>query len=175
MKSPRLIKDILDKAKDSDKFPLLSSLLLVSMSRARYSKDNIGHFALASHAYTHFTSPIRRFPDTMVHFLLDYYNDVALGNKSISYDTLKKLESELEEACDYASIRERQADRAEFQASRRKIMDYMKSLEGEHFEAVINMIDRKEVSEQQIMVLVVRFRLGMFLVIPSSFMRIIIC
>lgn len=114
MKSPRLIKDILDKAKDSDKFPLLSSLLLVSMSRARYSKDNIGHFALASHAYTHFTSPIRRFPDTMVHFLLDYYNDVALGNKSISYDTLKKLESELEEACDYASIRERQADRAEF-------------------------------------------------------------
>lgn len=146
MKSPRLIKDILDKAKDSDKFPLLSSLLLVSMSRARYSKDNIGHFALASHAYTHFTSPIRRFPDTMVHFLLDYYNDVALGNKSISYDTLKKLESELEEACDYASIRERQADRAEFQASRRKIMDYMKSLEGEHFEAVINMIDRKEVS-----------------------------
>ena len=82
----------------------------------------------------------------MVHFLLDYYNDVALGNKSISYDTLKKLESELEEACDYASIRERQADRAEFQASRRKIMDYMKSLEGEHFEAVINMIDRKEVS-----------------------------
>ncbi len=146
MKSPRLIKDILDKAKDSDKFPLLSSLLLVSMSRARYSKDNIGHFALASHAYTHFTSPIRRFPDTMVHFLLDYYNDVALGNKSISYDTLKRLESELEEACDYASIRERQADRAEFQASRRKIMDYMKSLEGEHFEAVINMIDRKEVS-----------------------------
>lgn len=59
---------------------------------------------------------------------------------------MKKLESELEEACDYASIRERQADRAEFQASRRKIMDYMKSLEGEHFEAVINMIDRKEVS-----------------------------
>lgn len=146
MKSPRLIKDILDKVKDSDQFPLLSSLLLVSMSRARYSKDNIGHFALASRAYTHFTSPIRRFPDTMVHFLLDYYNDVALGNKTVSIDTLNKLECDLEEACDFASIRERQADRAEYQASRRKIMDYMKSLVGESFEAVINMIDRKEVS-----------------------------
>ena len=146
MKSPRLIKDILDKVKDSDQFPLLSSLLLVSMSRARYSKDNIGHFALASKAYTHFTSPIRRFPDTMVHFLLDYYNDVALGNKTVSIGTLNKLECDLEEACDFASIRERQADRAEYQASRRKIMDYMKSLVGESFEAVINMIDRKEVS-----------------------------
>lgn len=146
MRSPRLIKDILDKVKDSDKYPLLSHLLLVSMTRARYSKDNVGHFALASKAYTHFTSPIRRFPDTMVHFLLDYYNDVALGNKGISYEILKKIEKELEEACDYASIRERQADRAEYQASRRKIMDYMKSLEGESFEAVINMINRKEVS-----------------------------
>ena len=146
MRSPRLIKDILDKVKDSDKYPLLSHLLLVSMTRARYSKDNVGHFALASKAYTHFTSPIRRFPDTMVHFLLDYYNDAALGNKDISYDMLKKIEKELEEACDYASIRERQADRAEYQASRRKIMDYMKSLEGESFEAVINMINRKEVS-----------------------------
>lgn len=146
LRSPRLIKDILEKVKDSDEFPLLSNLLLVSMSRAKYSKENLGHFALASNAYTHFTSPIRRFPDTMVHFLLDYYNDVALGNKTLDYETLKKIEASLTEACEYASLRERQANRAEYQASRRKIMDYMRTLEGQSFEAVINMIDRKEVS-----------------------------
>ena len=64
---------LLNELKDVKEFSILSSLLLRSMQKAVYDKSNIGHFGLASKCYTHFTSPIRRFPDTTVHNLLRKY------------------------------------------------------------------------------------------------------
>ena len=64
---------ILKQLEDKPEYKILSSLLLRSMRKAVYSKDNIGHFGLASKAYTHFTSPIRRYPDLEVHRLLKRY------------------------------------------------------------------------------------------------------
>lgn len=65
--TPKTMQKLLEELKDKPEFPILSSLLLRSMKKAEYSKTNIGHFGLASTNYTHFTSPIRRFPDLTVH------------------------------------------------------------------------------------------------------------
>ncbi len=70
---PKTMQSILNQLKDKKEFHILSSLLLRSMQKAVYDTDNIGHFGLASERYTHFTSPIRRFPDTTVHRLLRKY------------------------------------------------------------------------------------------------------
>ena len=61
---------LLNELSEKPEFSILSSMLLRSMKKAEYNKDNIGHFGLGSKAYTHFTSPIRRFPDLTVHRLL---------------------------------------------------------------------------------------------------------
>lgn len=145
LQNPKMVHYILDKLKDAEEYPILSNILLKSMSKAKYSAENTGHFALASSAYTHFTSPIRRFPDVMVHSLLDYYNDIALGNIKIDLNLLDEIEDELELSCDYASQKERQADSAEYEAERQKMIEYMRALVGISFEASITMINERSI------------------------------
>lgn len=146
LRKPALIRKILDISKNVDEYPVISSILLYSMSRAKYSVQNIGHFAQASNFYCHFTSPIRRFPDLMVHILLDYYNKKALKQEAITTKDLKDLEKELEEICAYSSFMERQADTAEADAERLKIIAFAKGLVGNSYDAVINMISSKYVT-----------------------------
>ena len=67
------MQKLLNEFRDKDEFVILSDMLLRSMKKAIYSTNNIGHFGLASKNYTHFTSPIRRFPDLTVHRLLRTY------------------------------------------------------------------------------------------------------
>ncbi|MBP5684069.1 MAG: ribonuclease R, partial [Bacilli bacterium] len=71
--TPVTMRDLLEELKDKKEYPILSSMLLRSMKKAVYSTNNIGHFGLGSTNYTHFTSPIRRFPDLTVHRLLRTY------------------------------------------------------------------------------------------------------
>ena len=71
--SPQSVQNLLNQLKDKPEFPIFSELLLRSMQKAVYSDTNIGHFGLGSECYTHFTSPIRRYPDTTVHRLLRTY------------------------------------------------------------------------------------------------------
>jgi len=92
--TPTLMQNILEQLKEKKEFHLLSALLLRSMQKAIYDNVNIGHFGIASKCYTHFTSPIRRYPDTTVHRLLrTYLFENKMDNETISYyeNTLKDL------------------------------------------------------------------------------------
>ena len=71
--NPKVMQNILDSLRDKEGFDILSMLLLRCMRKAEYKDQNLGHYGLGSKCYTHFTSPIRRFPDTTVHNLLRKY------------------------------------------------------------------------------------------------------
>ena len=134
--TPKSMQLILDQLKDKKEFEILSSLLLRSMRKAEYSKDNIGHFGLASRAYTHFTSPIRRFPDLTVHRLLKKY----LVEQDMSMTTIQTLEHALVEIAQHSSEREVAAVDAERDVDDMKMAEYMEDHIGEEFEGVIDTI-----------------------------------
>jgi len=134
--TPKSMQLILDQLKDKKEFEILSSLLLRSMRKAEYSKDNIGHFGLASKAYTHFTSPIRRFPDLTVHRLLKKY----LVENDMSMTTIQTLENNLVEIAQHSSEREVAAVDAERDVDDMKMAEYMEDHIGEEFDGVITTI-----------------------------------
>ncbi len=107
---------------------ILSYLMLRSLKQARYSPDNRGHFALAAESYTHFTSPIRRYPDLLVHRLLGS----VLDGKASPYDL-----PELHEMCDSSSDTERRAAEAERELVEWKKTKFMLDRVGEDFNALI--------------------------------------
>ena len=120
----RLLKDVKGKGEEN----MLSMLAIRSMAKAMYSTDNIGHYGLASEYYTHFTSPIRRYPDMMVHRLLARYFD---GGRSA--DKLK-----VEDQCKHSSDMEQLAANAERASIRYKQVEYMQDHLGKVYEGVIS-------------------------------------
>ena len=107
---------------------LISQLAIRTMSKAVYSTDNVGHYGLGFKFYTHFTSPIRRYPDVMVHRLLQHYLD---GGKSANEELLN-------EQCKYASDREKLAAEAERASIKYKQVEFMKDKIGEIYTGVIS-------------------------------------
>ena len=134
--TPKSMQNILDQLKDKPEFEILSSLLLRSMRKAEYSKENIGHFGLASKAYTHFTSPIRRYPDLVVHRLLKKY----LVEQDLSMTTIQTLENELVLISQHSSEREVAAIEAERDVLDMKIAEYMEDHIGEEYVGTITSI-----------------------------------
>ena len=113
----------------------IEMLALRSMARARYSTDNVGHYGLAFPYYTHFTSPIRRYPDMMVHRLLtEYLEAYNAGTK------LSKLpdKATYETWCTYSSDRERRASDAERASIKYKLTEYMQPRIGQEFEGTVS-------------------------------------
>jgi ribonuclease R len=127
--SPKVFQKVLFDVKGSPEERVVNDVLLRSMKWAKYSAKNQGHFGLASDAYTHFTSPIRRYPDLIVHRLL---------KKVLSKKEGKILEEELSKKAEHLSQRERVAMEAEREIVDRYRVRFMKEKIGEEFEGVIN-------------------------------------
>lgn len=122
----RLLKDVKGRGEEN----LLSILAIRSMAKAMYSTDNVGHYGLAVDYYTHFTSPIRRYPDMMVHRLLAKY---AEGGRSV--DKIK-----LEDECKHSSEMEQLAANAERASIKYKQVEYMQNRLGEIYQGVISAV-----------------------------------
>lgn len=120
----RMLRDVKGRGEET----MLSMLAIRSMAKAMYTTDNVGHYGLAVPYYTHFTSPIRRYPDMMVHRLLQRYAD---GGRST--DKIK-----LEEQCKHSSDMEQLAANAERASIRYKQVEFMKDRLGEIYDGVIS-------------------------------------
>ena len=119
---------LLESAKGKPEYAALENLALRSMAKAIYSTDNIGHFGLAFRFYTHFTSPIRRYPDLMVHRLLARY--LAGGDSEVR--------EKYEEECRYASEREMVAADAERTSVKYKLVEFMQDKVGQEFDGTVS-------------------------------------
>ncbi len=133
---PKTIQKILKSLEDKKEYKILASLMLRSMQKAIYSKENIGHFGLASQCYTHFTSPIRRYPDTTVHRLLHTY----LFDKNLSSRTLHDYDEKLIYIADHSSVKERASVDCEREVEDMKMAEYMEGHIGEEFEGMISSV-----------------------------------
>ena len=133
---PTTIQRILKQLDDKPEYKILSSLLLRSMQKAVYSPDNLGHYGLASKCYTHFTSPIRRYPDTTVHRLLRTY----LFDNRIDMNTIHKWEEKLVYIAEHSSEKERSSVDCEREVEDMKMAEYMEKHIGEEFEGMISSV-----------------------------------
>lgn len=133
--APLQIQQFLESLKGTDIEPIAQIMTLRSMQQARYSTVNVGHFGLASECYTHFTSPIRRYPDLMVHRLVKR----AIGWKD-GYSKRDTNEEFLIKACDHSSEREQVAVAAERDTVDLKRVQYMEPFVGQTFEGRISSI-----------------------------------
>jgi len=122
-------------------YSVISPQLLKTMKKAIYSQTNIGHFGLGFENYTHFTSPIRRFNDLQVHYLIKLYNNPNINDQNIS-----NIENLLPEICEHISQKEKLADEAEIEATKLKMAEFMKHHIGQYFNGKIIGIGPKYVS-----------------------------
>lgn len=133
---PTTMQAILKQLQDKPEYKILSSLLLRSMQKAVYKPENLGHYGLASKCYTHFTSPIRRYPDTTVHRLLRTY----LVEGKVDMQTIKKWEEKLVYIAEHSSERERASVDCEREVDDMKMAEYMEKHIGEEYEGMISSI-----------------------------------
>lgn len=127
------VQKLMMTIKNKDQYTVLSDLLLRSMKKAIYAPGNIGHFGIASKCYTHFTSPIRRFPDTMIHRILK----AILHQDHIDKSSLNKY---LVVACEHCSDREQAAVDCEREVDDMKMAEYMMEHLEEEFDAMISTV-----------------------------------
>lgn len=133
---PKTIQRLVKFLEDKKEFKILSSLLLRSMQKAVYKPENLGHYGLASKCYTHFTSPIRRYPDTTVHRLLRTY----LFDKKLDTKTMRHWEDKLVFIAEHSSSRERASIDCEREVEDMKMAEYMEKHIGEEFEGMISTV-----------------------------------
>lgn len=127
---------IIEASQGSEEHNIISTLLLRCMAKARYDEQCLGHFGLADEYYTHFTSPIRRYPDLMVHRLIRTY----LFDKKINQETLIHFSSIMQNIADKASALERKAVDIEREVDDMKMAEYMEDHIGEVYEGIISSI-----------------------------------
>lgn len=130
---PKELQKILSKIEGTPEEALISRVMLRSMKKARYAPESLGHYGLAASYYTHFTSPIRRYPDLQIHRIIKENMRGGLSDKRISH-----YEHILGEVCAQASNTERRADEAERETEKLKKVQYMSKHKFQRFEGVIS-------------------------------------
>jgi ribonuclease R len=123
----RALNSLMEEIEGKPEQNVLQQLAVRSMAKAKYTTDAMGHFGLAFEHYTHFTSPIRRYPDVLVHRLLQHYLD---GGKSVN-------KKEFEEKCVHSSEREKRAADAERASIKYKQVEFMSMAEDKVFKGII--------------------------------------
>jgi ribonuclease R len=131
--SPKALQALLHKSEGRAEEYIISVFLLRSLKKALYSERNVGHFGLASQCYTHFTSPIRRYPDLVVHRLLKIFG----LHKSLPRDKTKLLKF-VRQAAEIASLREMEGDSAERASIKARIAEFMEQKIGEEFWGIVS-------------------------------------
>jgi ribonuclease R len=132
--SPKRIQRFLKSAEGTPQEELINELLLRSLKKACYQPENIGHFGLAFSHYTHFTSPIRRYPDLLIHRLLKELEETGIYLP----ERRAHLQEKLPFIGKFTSDRERLADEVEQESIKLKQIEYLKDRLGEHFSGVIS-------------------------------------
>lgn len=132
---PKALQDIIEKVKGKKEEIVVSTLLLRSMKQARYSSECVGHFGLAARYYCHFTSPIRRYPDLIIHRIIKEFINGRLTDNRI-----KTLVKEVDYAAKQSSEMERVAQDAEREVDDLKKAEYMSKRIGEEFEGIISSV-----------------------------------
>lgn len=140
IENPKSLQKILQILSNYEEYPIISQMLVMTMQRAYYSVENLGHYALGLPAYLHFTSPIRRLADLLVHTLI---NIIMKEPDKLTNEYLKELEETLRKLCIIASKMERQADMAEGIAERRQILKALSKNKEEIYEASVVEIGNK--------------------------------
>ena len=133
---PRALQKVLDKVQGQPEEMIVSKLMLRSMKQAKYDPESIGHFGLSTEFYTHFTAPIRRYPDLTVHRLIRTY----LLNKQMDQETLDTWENELPDIARHTSEMERAAVEAEREVDDLKKAEYMSDKIGEQYTGAISSV-----------------------------------
>ena len=133
---PQALQKVIESVKGKPEEMIVSKLMLRSMKQAKYDPNSIGHFGLATEFYTHFTSPIRRYPDLIVHRLIRTY----LINKQMDKRTLNKWRDSLPEIARHTSEAERTSVDAERETDDLKKAEYMQDKIGETFTGVISSV-----------------------------------
>lgn len=133
---PKAMQEIIKSIEGLPEEPVISTMLLRSLQQARYYPESIGHFGLSTDYYTHFTSPIRRYPDLIVHRLIRTY----LINGDTSKETVVQWNAVMEEIADHTSERERRAVDAERDTDALKKAQFMSDKIGEEFIGMVSSI-----------------------------------
>ena len=134
---PKEVQKLLTKVEGTPEESLISRLALRSMKQAKYTPENTGHFGLAAPYYTHFTSPIRRYPDLQIHRII---KDNIRGRMNVG--KIEHYQSILPEVTKHSSETERRAEEAERETIKLKKVEYMSERIGEVFEGVISGITK---------------------------------
>lgn len=132
---PGMLQDIVDKVKGKKEETVVNTLLLRSLRQARYSPSSTGHFGLAARYYCHFTSPIRRYPDLMIHRIIKDFIKGNIDEKRYKYYT-----KAVEDASIQSSLTERNAVDAEREVDALMFAKYMENKIGQQFEGIISSV-----------------------------------
>jgi ribonuclease R len=133
---PRALQEIIEEVQGKPEEMVVSTVMLRSMQQAKYDPESLGHFGLSTEFYTHFTSPIRRYPDTIVHRLIRTY----LIEGKLDETTREKWNARLPEIAQHASKMERRAVDAERETDELKKAEYMEDKIGVEYDGIISSV-----------------------------------